>query len=97
MRKTINFYTKILGFKLAERYAEWAELQGPELRIGIFEGRSKPSERFSIGFEVKNLDGVVKVLEKKGLKFERVTEDYGCFAYFKDPDGNELHFWQESE
>ncbi|MFH0835920.1 MAG: VOC family protein [Candidatus Micrarchaeota archaeon] len=96
LKKTVAFY-KSLGFKVSEDYDDWAEMQGPGLRLGLCEGKSKASDRYSIALEVNDLLKAVAFLKSKKIKYELQKEDYGCFAFFKDPDGNELYYFEECE
>jgi len=96
MDKSINFYTKILGFKLGMRYEdEFAYLTGFGIALGLSEdrkGKYYPGKgNLSIGLEVENISKATAELKKKGISFE-FDEDEDCsFAFFEDPDGTPLY------
>ncbi len=98
MKKSIQFYTKTLGFKLAEDYGDWAEIKGPGITLGLYPSEPcKKGGNLSVGFEVKDLDKATSALGKKGVKFDFFEEDYMRFAYFSDPDGTELYLAQKKK
>ena len=96
MKKAIEFYTKVLGFKLKSQYGnEWAEIQAPDLTIGLHGGRKSATKgHVSIGFQVDNLDKSVKELEKKGISFKIHEDGPVKIAHFKDPEGTALYLCQ---
>ncbi|MFH1248541.1 MAG: VOC family protein [archaeon] len=95
MNRSIDFYTKKLGFKLGFRYEnDFAYLTGFGIALGLSEDNSKycPDKgNLSICFEVKDMGKAVSDLKKKGLSFE-FDEDEDCrFASFEDPDSTPLY------
>jgi predicted enzyme related to lactoylglutathione lyase len=51
-----------------------------------------------INYLVKNLGEVLSHLKSKGVAIEKTAEDpYGNFAWFSDPDGNQIELWEPSE
>ena len=51
---------------------------------------------FMINLRVDNLDGMIAVLEGKGIAIlGRQNEDYGDFAWIMDPDGIKIELWQQ--
>ena len=78
--------------------AQWAEIQGPGLTIGLHPAGPhgpKPgnSESLAIGFTVDNLDNDVTTFKNKGILFSpNITEDGPVrIAFFTDPDKNPLY------
>ena len=103
--RAIRFYTETLGMPLRFRAEDfWAEVvAGEGLVLGIHpesENAAKPGTRGSIqiGLNVTGpLRELVNDLEAKGVEFlGPIVEDDGVgkFARFRDPDGNELYFWE---
>lgn len=56
-----------------------------------------PSEaRFMINLRVDDLDGMIAMLEGKGIEIlGRQDEDYGNFAWILDCDGIKIELWQQ--
>lgn len=74
-----------------EGYAVW----------GVFASDTKyfaPGTReFMINFRVRDLDGLLKKLEKAGVERVGKVEDYpyGKFAWVLDPDGTKIELWEQ--
>jgi len=57
---------------------------------------SPSAKEFMVNLRVDDLDGVVAVLEGKGIEILwRQDEDYGRFAWIMDPDGVKVELWQQ--
>lgn len=102
-----DFYQNTLGLKLAPEPIEEGGAMfeaGKGTRLLVYT-RQEPNkaEHTQAGFMVDDLEGVIKELEDKGVKFEDydlenvktvghiMTMDDGTrTAWFKDPDGNIL-------
>ncbi len=100
MAKALNFYSKILGMKIEFKSKYWSELSGPGIWIGLHasDKKGKKIGRISIGFVVKDIHKEINILNKKKIKVSSIDEeDYGSFAYFCDPDGNDLYFYEEKK
>ncbi|HXZ67289.1 MAG TPA: VOC family protein [Alphaproteobacteria bacterium] len=102
MGKAVDFYTNVLGLKLAQRYGDhWASISaGPGLSIGLHpKSPNQPAPgtagSIQIGLECSDtLDKETKRLESKGIKFTKpAAGEGGASAYFTDPDGNTLYLW----
>ena len=98
--KAVRFYTEALGLKLGFRFGnEWASIKaGDSLVIGLHPAsRDSPAGRkgsITLGLQLTEpIDKAVSVLKERGVKFRgSIVEDKGIqFAYFEDPDGNELY------
>lgn len=105
MDRSVNFYTKILGLKLTERFGnDWASIESGKLAIGLHPASNQnPAGRHGstiIGLELAgNIGDAIATLKKQGVKFQgAVSEDNaGKSAYFEDPDGNLLYMIQLSQ
>src|SRR2546425_4859966 len=79
--RSVKFYRDDLGLRQKVRYGnEWVELEAPGTVIALHPNRkakaSPSSKTMSIGFQVKNLDGIVAKLEKRGVTFKIVDEGF---------------------
>ena len=100
MDRAVAFYTEVLGLELQYRFGNhWASVKAPGgLIIGLHPASeiSPPGKRGSItiGFSLDEpLDAAVERLRKSGVHFTGpITDDKEVrFAYFADPDGNEMY------
>ena len=98
--KAVRFYTEALGLKLGFRFGnEWASIKaGDSLVIGLHPAsRDSPAGRkgsITLGLQLTEpIQKAVPLLKKRGVKFRgSIVEDKGIwFAYFENPDGNELY------
>jgi catechol 2,3-dioxygenase-like lactoylglutathione lyase family enzyme len=100
MNKSLEFYSKLLGFKIKSHYGDhFAEVVTEGLTIGLHP-KGKPREEsisgssnISIGLSVENLASAMDALTKQGIVFEKGITDDGQvkIANFRDPDGNSLY------
>ncbi len=98
MKKSKDFYTKKLGFKLKYDYSpEYLAVVTPnKLQIGFHPGKGSRKARrdqpVGIEFEVDDVDAFYGRLKKMGVKFiEKPTNAWGeREAQFVDPDGYRL-------
>jgi catechol 2,3-dioxygenase-like lactoylglutathione lyase family enzyme len=96
MNRAIKFYTETLGLKLLSNYGgEFAVLESNGLRIGLHPGK-KPGEKLSrdmsLGFQVEDMFAAKKLLESRGVTFEKRVQDRGALIEnFYDPDGTPLY------
>lgn len=100
-----DFYQNKLGLKLTDMPMEdplmFGAGQGTVLVV-YKRAEGNQAEHTQAGFNVKDIDGLMKELASKGVKFEDYdmpgfdkathTMSYGAVksAWFKDPDGNIL-------
>src|SRR5580704_4263980 len=102
MDRSVNFYTKILGLKLAQRFGNhWASVEAGKLTIGLHPASNEnPAGRKGstvIGLELTgNIEDSVATLKQQGVQFRGAVgqDNAGKFAYFEDPDGNLLYMIQ---
>ncbi|MCI4352637.1 MAG: VOC family protein [Thermoplasmata archaeon] len=114
MNRAIKFYTKVLGGRMGDRARGkmrnfWASVNLGTSEVWLIAPpkREKRSLAYST-FLVKNIKSAVKVLQRKGVKFQRAErmgpdsrvegpiayDSFGAAAFFKDPEGNLLMVWQ---
>jgi len=100
MDRSVNFYTKILGLKLAQRFGNhWASVEAGKLTIGLHPASSEnPAGRNGstiVGLELAgSIEDLVETLKRHGVQFRGAVsqeQDAGKIAYFEDPDGNLLY------
>ena len=104
MDSAVQFYTEVLGLRLAERYADhWATVDaGRGFTIGLHPASPKypaPGTKggMMLGLEVtRPLDTIVPELRKKGVRFtgDIIREQAGVFAHLEDPDGTPIYLWE---
>ncbi len=95
--RSIEFYTKKLGFRLTERRDDlkFAHLATPVpgVQIGLGEVASPQPKSVVLNFEVKNADTGRRALEAAGVVFQGDTlliPGKVKLAGFLDPDGHRL-------
>jgi len=95
----LRFYKDILGFRLIEQYGHgYARLAAPRGSGTIALHLLGPGQELAIGgirlyFEVRDLDGFCRRLEKAGAKLTSGPKlmPWGWrHAYLDDPDGHEV-------
>ncbi|HZS47544.1 MAG TPA: VOC family protein [Blastocatellia bacterium] len=100
MDRAVEFYSGVLGLKLAYRFGnDWAQIiAGQGLTIGLHPASDQsPAGKkgsITIGLNVsKPLEEVVKELKEKGAKIngEIVNDEAVKVQYIEDPDGNEIY------
>ena len=99
MDTAVDFYTKVLGFRLKSRYGNhWASVEGPDLNIGLHpkSDQIKVGDNLQIGLRVTDMEKAVEDLSKKGIYFQIKDDVQVKLALFKDPDGN-VFYLSESE
>ncbi len=99
-KKSARWYKEKLGFEIKSREGHWITVaqKGIPVEIHLCE-KFHPLEPGNTGFSFTSKDVVKeqKALESKGVKFTTPTtkEDWGTYAMFADPDGNEFWLVQE--
>lgn len=99
VERSVKFYRDDLGLRQTVRYGnEWVELEAPGTVITLHPNRkpksSSPPKTMSIGFQVKDLDGTVAKLKKRGMTFKIQDEGFLRRADFSDPDGHRLYLME---
>ena len=110
-QRSLDFYTQVLGFRiLAEHYRKERQSYKTDLALGdkyvieLFSFPSPPRRATHpeatglrhLAFEVENLEGEVRELNRLGIAHEEVRTDEFTgkrFLFLQDPDGLpiELH------
>lgn len=49
---------------------------------------------FMINYRVDDLDALLKALKEEGVEIDPHREDYDCFAWIMDPEGNRIELWE---
>ena len=98
MDRAVSFYGDTLGLEVEQRDEEWSMLKTGEVRIGL-NGRESPSGDGGAVAAFRATEGIeqaVEALAGKGVDVPGgVTEHpWGRVATFKDPDGNDLQFYE---
>jgi catechol 2,3-dioxygenase-like lactoylglutathione lyase family enzyme len=104
MDRAVQFYTEVLGLRLAYRFGDhWASVElGKGLTIGLHPSSDEmPAGRrgsMAIGLELGgvSIHDAVRQLGAKGVTFEGTVNEgkSGSFVGFSDPDGNRLYLAQ---
>lgn len=102
VKKSLDFYRRLLGFKLIETYGAYARLRSTRGRTTIALHSAKNGEPPSRGrrvvmyFEVRDLEDVCRKLARRGVKFSQMPKlmPWGwTHAYIEDPDGHEISLY----
>lgn len=100
----LEWYSTHLGIETDE-YG-WAfkwendDLPAPMTQLGVFQDDTdyfRPSQStWMINFRVENLEALLPLLEKEGVRIAGGPEtyDYGKFAWIMDPEGNKIELWE---
>jgi metallothiol transferase len=100
LQQSINFYQNLLGLELLLKDARWAEFNISGQRFAINEKSNKTIKTNEAGaivyFEANPIEGIVKTLKNKGVKFNGEIEiySYGKMILFSDPDDNSLGLYE---
>ena len=104
LEKSIEFYKNIVGLKLNRRFearpgTEIAFLGVGGTEVELIEDKSKNNvnigEDISLGFQVENLDEMIKYVEEKEIKIESgpIKPNPNLrFFYILDPNGVKIQF-----
>jgi catechol 2,3-dioxygenase-like lactoylglutathione lyase family enzyme len=102
MDRSVEFYTTVLGLKLAQRFGNhWASVEVGKLSIGLHPASSQNPAGTNgstiVGFELAgNIEEAVGTLERQGVKLRGgiIQDNAGKAVHFEDPDGNALYMIQ---
>ncbi|MBI5154308.1 VOC family protein [Candidatus Poribacteria bacterium] len=71
---------------------------GFDTQFGILQAKdfmAKDNRSVTVNYRVDDLDGVLAQLGERGIPLgERSSDEYGEFAWLKDPEGNSIELWQ---
>jgi catechol 2,3-dioxygenase-like lactoylglutathione lyase family enzyme len=94
-RKSLRWYTEKLGFEMRSDAGHW--VKGASVVLHLCEGEVLEPGNTGIGFTAADVAKEERELRSRGVEFTEPTtkRDWGTYAMFKDPDGNE--FWISDE
>jgi lactoylglutathione lyase len=104
MEESLKFYQEIVGLPIAKRFSgegmgEMAFLGEGETKLELIAHPSKPENHYgremSIGFEVKSVDQMIRLIREKGLTVESgpfEPNPHVRFFFVKDPNGIRVQF-----
>jgi len=104
LEKSIKFYENIVGLKVNRKFeagpgTEIAFLGVGGTEVELIEDKSKKDvnigKDISLGFQVENLDEMIKYVEEKGIKIESgpiKPNPNVRFFYILDPNGVKIQF-----
>lgn len=111
-QRSLDFYTQVLGFRiLAEHYRKERQSYKTDLALGdeyvieLFSFPSPPRRATDpeatglrhLAFEVENLEGEVRELNRLGIAHEEVRTDEFTgkrFLFLQDPDGLPIELYE---
>lgn len=111
-QRSLDFYTQVLGFRiLAEHYRKERQSYKTDLALGdkyvieLFSFPSPPRRATHpeatglrhLAFEVENLEGEVRELNRLGVAHEEVRTDEFTgkrFLFLQDPDGLPIELYE---
>lgn len=95
-KRSANRHSEKLGFESSVQ-GHWVIVwpKGAGWRIHLCQQRKSKLEpgNTGISFYAKDVEGTVKQLKKKGVRFETdfTKAEWGSFALLKDPDGSDIY------
>ena len=93
--KSAEWYKEKLGLEVRAKEGHWVTVapKGSDTVLHLCEMTPLEKGNTGIGFQVDDLDGTYKEMSGRGVEFtvKPTKEEWGSYAMFKDPDGNE--FW----
>ncbi len=104
LNESIAFYEDIVGLKVNRRFEAGPETEIAFLGVGgteveLIENKGKKDvnigKDISLGFQVENLDEMMKFVEEKGIKIESgpiKPNPKVRFFYILDPNGLKIQF-----
>ena len=94
-KKSAGWYKEKLGFEIRDNEGHWVTVapKGSQVVFHLCETTPPETGNTGIGFRVKDLDKTYAEYSGKGVEFtvKSTKAEWGFYAMFKDPDGNE--FW----
>ena len=94
MEKSVKFYRDNLGLPVKTKSRDWTEFFNKDTVLALHPAKKKSNLKAGpgmlVGFEVGDLDGTVKRLKEKKVKFFKKPkeEPFGKHAIVQDPDGH---------
>ena len=99
-KKAAKWYHDKLGLEIRDQHGHWITVSSKDSSVVLHLCDTfYPLEpgNSGVSFTSKDVAKEQKALEAKGVTFTtpRTKEDWGTFAMFADPDGNEFHIIEE--
>lgn len=97
--QTVKWYREVLGLRVLVRAVDdgYALFEAGDTRLSVLARQTagEPSARWSLGFEVDNLDLAARRLEEAGSPFSRPPRNPEGFqeVLTTDPDGNAVRLF----
>src|SRR3954447_2872361 len=98
MDRAVRFYGDTIGMEVEQRDDEWSMLKLGDVRIGLNARESPGGDRgalvaFRAGSDIQQ---AVDALAEQGVEVPGGVSEHpwGRVATFKDPDGNDLQFYE---
>lgn len=95
VKRSVQWYKDKLGLEIRESEGHWVTVAPKGSNVVLHLCETKPLEQGNTGiaFYVDDLDKTYSEMSGKGVEFTTIPKktEWGSFAMFKDPDGNE--FW----
>jgi lactoylglutathione lyase len=93
--KSAEWFKDKVGLEIRDKMGHWVTVapKGPGPVLHLCEMKPLEKGNTGIAFRVDDLDKTYKEMTEKGVEFtvKPTKEEWGTYAMFKDPDGNE--FW----
>ena len=94
-KKSAEWYKEKLGLEVRDNEGHWITVapKGSSVVIHLCETTPLEQGNTGIAFYVDDLDEAYREMSSKGVEFTTKPKktEWGTYAMFKDPDGNE--FW----
>jgi len=94
-KKSADWYKENLGLEVRDSEGHWLTVAPKGSNVLLHLCETKPLEKGNTGiaFTVDDLDKAYREMSGKGVKFTTKPKktEWGTYAMFEDPDGNE--FW----
>ena len=98
-KKSAEWYKEKLGLELRENEGHWITMAPKGSNVVLHLCETTPLEKGNTGiaFHVDDLDKTYKEMSGKGVEFTTKPKktEWGSYAMFKDPDGNEFWLYPE--
>ena len=94
-KKSAQWYKEKLGLEVRDSEGHWITVAPKDSSVILHLCETTPLEKGNTGiaFCVDDLEGTYREMSSKGVEFTTKPKktEWGTYAMFKDPDGNE--FW----
>ncbi|HEY7268832.1 MAG TPA: VOC family protein [Dehalococcoidia bacterium] len=95
----IDWYQRVLGFKLRESIGAFAILETPVegVVLGLGQGEVRQTNGAELTWGVTDIEAAERSLTAEGVRTEPINDipNVVRLLAFFDPDGNRLQFWAE--